>query len=270
MLFRSRDAGAESEYDLTRLKKAILEVRHKLDEHEAATVQANGVLHGDLNPHADLHALKKAHNELTAWMEQQLAMISDLEAPKDGNGETTEQEKTNGESEYSMKDIESLYEQYLESRERLLEIANDSSSGMASTPSSPEVIRRPSNTPEPEQSQSASEALLPYLSRLVLMRQAERDLLQQSSYVRRQLHTAETRTHEVLDRLASESHLVQPELRRGTSYGTVWKTASAEAGKSTAETTIPRLKAGQASADSASKSLEAIHNVPKDWNALME
>ncbi|EME79028.1 uncharacterized protein MYCFIDRAFT_198912 [Pseudocercospora fijiensis CIRAD86] len=179
--FAERDAGTESEYDLTRLKKAILAVRHQLEEHEAATVQANGVLHGDLNPHADLYALKKAHNELTAWMEQQLAMISDLEAPKDGDGEAQEHDMSNGEAEYGLKDIESLYEQYLHSREHLLELVTNSSSAIPSAPSSPEVIRRPSTTPEPEQSQSASEALLPYLSRLVLMRQAERDLLQQSS-----------------------------------------------------------------------------------------
>lgn len=275
------DRELESDYDLTRLKKAILSTKRELEEHEELSAQANGIAEGDINPHADLKALQKTHSELTAWMENQLAMISDVDSTKDGSSSTysAADNSAGEEAAFSLSDIENLYKQYLDSRQRLLRVVSHQERQDSSPSSSPDTTRRRSTSPTTPTTTSTtldsdsslpapSELILPYLSRLTSTKQTSQSLSQQTTHLRRQLTLAETQTQDILTRLADESHLVQPEhhhhRRRGggAPQGQDWREAAEEAREATVNVVRKRVESGNAFAEQAVQTLESIHGFP--------
>lgn len=274
------DRELESDYDLTRLKKAILSTKRELEEHEELSAQANGIAEGDINPHADLKALQKTHSELTAWMENQLAMISDVDSTKDGSSSTysAAENSAGEEAAFSLSDIENLYKQYLDSRQRLLRVVSHQERQDSSPSSSPDTARRRSTSPttpttttttlDSDHSLPApSELILPYLSRLTSTKQTSQSLSQQTTHLRRQLTLAETQTQDILTRLADESHLVQPEhhhhrRRGGAPQGQDWREAAEEAREATVNIVKKRVESGNAFAEQAVQTLESIHGLP--------
>lgn len=276
------DRELESDYDLTRLKKAILSTKRELEEHEELSAQANGIAEGDINPHADLKALQKTHSELTAWMENQLAMISDVDSTKDGSSSTysAAENSAGEEAAFSLSDIENLYKQYLDSRQRLLRVVSHQERQDSSPSSSPDTARRRSTSPTTPTTTTTtldsdpslpapSELILPYLSRLTSAKQTSQSLSQQTTHLRRQLILAETQTQDILTRLADESHLVQPEhhhhRRRGggsAPQGQDWREAAEEAREATVNIVKKRVESGNAFAEQAVQTLESIHGLP--------
>lgn len=279
------DRELESDYDLTRLKKAILSTKRELEEHEELSAQANGIAEGDINPHADLKALQKTHSELTAWMENQLAMISDVDSTKDGSSSTysAAENSAGEEAAFSLSDIENLYKQYLDSRQRLLRVVSHQERQDSSPSSSPDTTRRRSTSPTTPTTTTTtldsdpslpapSELILPYLSRLTSTKQTSQSLSQQTTHLRRQLTLAETQTQDILTRLADESHLVQPEhhhhRRRGggegggAPQGQDWREAAEEAREATVNVVKKRVESGNAFAEQAVQTLESIHGLP--------
>lgn len=276
------DRELESDYDLTRLKKAILSTKRELEEHEELSAQANGIAEGDINPHADLKALQKTHSELTAWMENQLAMISDVDSTKDGSSSTysAADNSAGEEAAFSLSDIENLYKQYLDSRQRLLRVVSHQERQDSSPSSSPNTARRRSTSPTTPTTTTTtldsdpslpapSELILPYLSRLTSTKQTSQSLSQQTTHLRRQLTLAETQTQDILTRLADESHLVQPEhhhhRRRGgggAPQGQDWREAAEEAREATVNIVKKRVESGNAFAEQAVQTLESIHGLP--------
>lgn len=276
------DRELESDYDLTRLKKAILSTKRELEEHEELSAQANGIAEGDINPHADLKALQKTHSELTAWMENQLAMISDVDSTKDGSSSTysAAENSAGEEAAFSLSDIENLYKQYLDSRQRLLRVVSHQERQNSSPSSSPDTARRRSTSPTTPTTTTTtldsdpslpapSELILPYLSRLTSTKQTSQSLSQQTTHLRRQLTLAETQTQDILTRLADESHLVQPEhhhhRRRGgggAPQGQDWREAAEEAREATVNIVKKRVESGNSFAEQAVQTLESIHGLP--------
>lgn len=276
------DRELESDYDLTRLKKAILSTKRELEEHEELSAQANGIAEGDINPHADLKALQKTHSELTAWMENQLAMISDVDSTKDGSSSTysAAENSAGEEAAFSLSDIENLYKQYLDSRQRLLRVVSHQERQDSSPSSSPDTTRRRSTSPTTPTTTTTtldsdpslpapSELILPYLSRLTSTKQTSQSLSQQTTHLRRQLTLAETQTQDILTRLADESHLVQPEhhhhhRRRGggVPQGQDWREAAEEAREATVNVVKKRVESGNAFAEQAVQTSESIHGLP--------
>lgn len=278
------DRELESDYDLTRLKKAILSTKRELEEHEELSAQANGIAEGDINPHADLKALQKTHSELTAWMENQLAMISDVDSTKDGSSSTysAAENSAGEEAAFSLSDIENLYKQYLDSRQRLLRVVSHQERQDSSPSSSPDTARRRSTSPTTPTATTTtldsdpslpapSELILPYLSRLTSTKQTSQSLSQQTTHLRRQLTLAETQTQDILTRLADESHLVQPEHHHhrqrgggggGGPQGQDWREAAEEAREATVNVVKKRVESGNAFAEQAVQTLESIHGLP--------
>lgn len=278
------DRELESDYDLTRLKKAILSTKRELEEHEELSAQANGIAEGDINPHADLKALQKTHSELTAWMENQLAMISDVDSTKDGSSSTysAADNSAGEEAAFSLSDIENLYKQYLDSRQRLLRVVSHQERQDSSPSSSPDTTRHRSTSPTTPTTTTTtldsdpslpapSELILPYLSRLTSTKQTSQSLSQQTTHLRRQLTLAETQTQDILTRLADESHLVQPEhhhhRRRGgggggAPQGQDWREAAEEAREATVNIVKKRVESGNSFAEQAVQTLESIHGLP--------
>lgn len=274
------DRELESDYDLTRLKKAILSTKRELEEHEELSAQANGIAESDINPHADLKALQKTHSELTAWMENQLAMISDVDSTKDGSSSTysAAENSAGEEAAFSLSDIENLYKQYLDSRQRLLRVVSHQERQDSSPSSSPDTTRRRSTSPTTPTTTTTtldsdpslpapSELILPYLTRLTSTKQTSQSLSQQTTHLRRQLTLAETQTQDILTRLADESHLVQPEhhhhrQRGGAPQGQDWREAAEEAREATVNIVKKRVESGNAFAEQAVQTLESIHGLP--------
>lgn len=287
------DRELESDYDLTRLKKAILSTKRELEEHEELSAQANGIAEGDINPHADLKALQKTHSELTAWMEKQLAMISDVDSTKDGSSSTysAADNSAGEETAFSLSDIENLYKQYLDSRQRLLRVVSHQERQDSSPSSSPDPTRHRSTsptTPTPPSTTTTttttlesdpslptpSELILPYLSRLTSTKQSIQSLSQQTTHLRRQLTLAETQTQDMLTRLADESHLVQPEHHHhhhhrqrgggggGAPQGRDWREAAEEAREATVNLVRKRVESGNSFAEQAVQTLESIRGLP--------
>lgn len=265
-----RELNLDADYDLTRLKKAILSTQSQINEHQKATTLANGIVNGHTNPHAELRALQKAHHELTSWMENQLALISDIDSTKSESSTQNGDHEPNGEQPFTMDDIESLYAQYLEARQRLLATISNPPEERQEPPTSPGLVRRASCTPDTELGQTTSETLLPYLARLVSLRQSERALLAQSGYTRHQLALAETQTAAMLVRLADESHLLQPELHRGAPAGADWRKAGIEASAATTKTATQRINVGRQFAQSAAEALGNIQSMPESINVLLK
>lgn len=265
-----RDAGFNAEYDLTQLKKAVLSTKQQLNDYQKAASEVNGVHDGEVDPHADLKALQKAHNELTLWMETQLAVISDTDGAAETNGSSAAESDTNGGATHDMNDIEDLYERYLEARRRLLDrVANPPSPQLNSRPTSP-VVRRGSETLDLDNRASTSELVLPYLAALSLTKQHEQTLLQQSTHARRQVTSSEEQTQAVLTRLSDESHLLPSEMSRRAPRGKDWAKAGAVAGEATADYTNQRTKSGMVATEAAAKALESIQRMSSSYDSLLK
>lgn len=265
-----RDSVFNAEYDLTQLKKAILSTKQQLNDHQRAASQVNGLQHGEVDPHADLKALQKAHSELTLWMETQLAAISDVDGAAETNGTSTAESNANGGANHDRDDVEELYEHYLEARRRLLDsVANPPSPQLSSTPSSP-VVRRASETIEVDNRTATSELVVPYLTALTSTKQHEQALLQQGTYARRQIASSESQTQAVLSRLADESHLLPPDLSRRSPRGRDWAVAAGSAGRATAEYTNQRTESGMLATEATAKALESIQRMPSSYDALLK
>ncbi|KAK4629541.1 hypothetical protein CLAFUW4_08127 [Fulvia fulva] len=267
--FADREADFSAEYDLTQLKKAILNVKNQLEEHKASTEQLNGVNGEAHDPQAELRGLQKAHNELTAWMEQQLALISDVGAAKDRSDASSTKSGQNGDSAHDMMEIESLYELYLGARQRLLDVVAHPPSSVSPPSSPPDFARRGSDSGLPETRSTTSETLLPFIATLTAAKQQEQQLLQQTAYTRRQFASAEAQDQALLSRLADESHLMQHDLRRGAPRGRDWAEAAASAGAATTEEVNKRLRSGHVAVDGAAKSLRAIKDMPNSFDDLV-
>lgn len=265
-----RDAGSNSEYEFLRLKKAILAAKQEVEEKESAAAEMAGGTDDVVDAHADLKALQLTHNELTTWMENQLALISDVGGSNERSEVDSPRAGVDSNAIDPTSDIEQLYEQYLDARRKLLAaVANPPTPKPHPRAGSPEVIRRGSGNMETEQRLVPSEFLLPFMPALIAAKEQEQSLVQQSAYTRRQLASAEARTQATLLRLADESHLVEPDLSRGPPRGKDWNEAAGTANENTITTVKQRLERGQASVESAARTLEAIKTLPQSLDPLL-
>lgn len=269
-VFSDHEPGFGSDYDLHKLKKAILATKQQLHQHEGKAASLIGISPDQIDPRADLRGLQKAHLELTTWMETQLAIISDVEAPKEnGTNGSASPRSTEGE-QFSVRDIESLYDQYLDARERLLHlVSNPPEQSQEGDVDVVEGAQRGADAFDTDQQSTASEALLPHLVKLLSSKQQEQALLQQSAYTRRQLASAESQSNALLTRLADESHLVQPDVGRGKPRGTDWARAATDAGAATFKSSMQRVESGQAATVKAGETLQAIKSMPDSVDALL-
>lgn len=267
--FSEHEPGSGSDYDLHKLKKAILATKQLLHQHEEKAAKINGVNADQVNPHADLRGLQKAHVELTTWMETQLAIISDVETPKEGSTVGSASPRSIEGGQFSVRDLEALYDQYLDTRERLLHLVSNPPTRAQDDEKSSEEAQRGIEVLDVEQQATVSEALLPHLAKLLSSKQQEQVLLQQSAYARRQIASAESRFNAIVARLANESHLVHPDIGRAAPHGKDWAKAATDAGAVTFKSSSQRLRSGQASIDAAEKTLQSIINMPGSVDALL-
>lgn len=256
----------EVESKLLDLKKAALTVKSRVKNQEARNAVAKASLppNEELPNAARIAGLQKALQELTVWMEEMLGVIADAEAeapnltaptPHEANGTPV---KTGPKAD--LEDIETAYEHYLDTRRKLVQ--------QASTPPSDEdedsePLFPPSRSPnasKPAHSKpSPAELLLPLIPQLASLKSQETALLNQKSYLRRQLAASEDETARLIQRLAGESHLVQP----GANSGADWAGASREAAAETEKVVLERIKVGEEWSGKARAAMATIEDVPE-------
>jgi hypothetical protein len=263
--FPERDLDSHTGPDLTQLKQAILGAKRKCDVHQKLIQDIDTSASAVTDPHTELQALQNAHNELTLWMETQLALISDVD-PSTESGTASPISALENFGLRPGEDIASLYEQYLDARQKLLETILHPESAETIPIDAPTLQRR--NSQKETEPRVPSEALLPYITRLVALRQQEQQLQQQNSHVRRQMATAEDDTQTVLARLVDESHLVAPGLDQRNASGQDWLKAASSDAAATKSSTLERLAVGQTSAKAASAALAGIKGLPESLDAL--
>lgn len=255
--------NSEAETKILELKKALISTKRRVEERRRNV--ASGEMNGtdSASPQMEIAGLQDALQELTGWMETQLTIIANAEATAQPDESPAKDGATDDINKPDV-DIEVLYQNYLEARERLVRNVNDpplTSSDHGEHTSGETSISRDGGLPV----KSPAEILLPYIPILAAGKQEEQALMQQSAYVRRHISSAETATERLLRRLADESHLVQP----GSNGGDDWATAAKEASNATTTYVKTRVEAGELSVDSAEQALESIKSMPASLDRLL-
>ncbi|KAH9840432.1 hypothetical protein Tdes44962_MAKER01632 [Teratosphaeria destructans] len=253
------------------LKKAVLSAKRSVEDAQNGRVKhrPGSNTSSKSSTEVDVAGLQRALNELTGWMEHQLAVIgeADTAIPQSAHAIAN----TNGHVETaetaSSERVEQLYEQYIAARQHLIETVNNPPPpDSESSPSSP-VLERSTNSGTNSNTNSRhapAAVMLPYIASLTTHKQFESSLLQQSAYLRKVIHSAEEETQRLLSLKADESHLVHP----GASRGVDWEVAGAEAGKATIDAAMQRLKVGQQYVKDAESKITAIEGLPRVFDKL--
>jgi hypothetical protein len=257
----------EVEVKVMELKKAIVSTKRRTAEQKTRTSPS---INGTRQPtsQGEIAGLQKALQELTAWMENQLTLIANAEADAQDVRDDSLTDGTPADSQASMEDIEVLYEQYLETRQQLVETVNDdaiakpNTNGLSfdSQSSGSRIFDIKTST------KSSAEVLLPFIPTLIAAKQTEQALLQQTSHTRKQVTAAEDDMSYLIERFAGESHLVQP----GAAQGQDWAVAGIEAAKATEDFIKGRLDTGEHAVHTGKATLDTIQNLPQSMDRVVD
>lgn len=242
----------DKDSEIFQLKKAFLRARthvKSLDSsatHDQMVPDSQSLTHG-----TRAYALQRARDDLISWIESELAKISDNSDDQITNNFQQPAAVPEGHS-LSLEDdtvkIHDLYARYVDARKRLIRIATTTTSLSDDHSEPPEVS--PINQAQ-AQRESLSSAMLAYITTLRTLSEDEPAMMQQTSYLRRQLTHDSTTTQQLVIRLADESHIVAP----GTRDVFAW--AEATEGARTRDKAIVQtaLKTGEQSIRGAQQKL---------------
>ncbi|KAF2766871.1 hypothetical protein EJ03DRAFT_329641, partial [Teratosphaeria nubilosa] len=176
------------------LKKAVLSAKRSVEDirNGRSTHRPDSNASSKSSTEADVAGLQRALNELTGWMEHQLAVIGEADTASSQSAPATA--NTNGHVETaqtaSLEHVEQLYEQYIAARQHLIETVNNPPSpDSESSPSSPVLERSASGNSNSRRAPAA--VMLPYISSLATHKKLESSLLQQSAHLRKVIHSTE-------------------------------------------------------------------------------
>ncbi|KAF2723234.1 hypothetical protein K431DRAFT_301833 [Polychaeton citri CBS 116435] len=251
---------AEVEEIVLDLKKATLKTKRKLDLMKVDDEAAVGRDHTESSQDAKLYALKQAHTFMVKWVEDRLASISQVGLAH----QETEEDHTTlmGEEKPRIceaKEIQSMYQSYLDARQRLVQAVGSSPSQSAGPADVSTRQRETSLLQHTVAKVPPSVVVLPYVRALSSYKQEAAALQEQSSFARRQLATSDDAAARLLKRLADESHLVQ----YGALSGQDWRNAAADMGQTDKDLISEYLELGNTSATEASRTLVNIGEIPK-------
>lgn len=262
----SEGRNVEMESRVLELKKAIVTAQRAGQERKS---RARAIESSDVSlptPQAEIAGLQSALQELTVWMEAQLAIIANAEAA--AQSETgAEDQRNSSKPQDSTSDFNILYEEYLEARQRLVQVARSKShleTSPAITPSAEEVS--PAKRSTKTNANPLAVSILPYTASLVTLKHQAQTLLQHQSHARRECSLNETNTERLIQRLAEESRLVDST----ASHGSEWEKASREAGEATKVYVEERLEAGRVSANDARERLVELAAVERALDVLID
>lgn len=220
------DPGTTSDVEekVMELRRAILTTKRSIDAVQARS-QAEDA---QRSSKGEAHALQRAHDELSTWIEQQLVTISETEPARDNYEEQNNHHPTREGQEVAA--IESLYTRYTTARTQILStIANSPANPEETnvTQTQPNGLRPQQLYPTPTTNPAPATILLPHLSALLHAKESNQYHTQTTTHLRRALATSNENTRRLFARLAEESHLVAP----GVEKGEAWLKAGSEASR---------------------------------------
>lgn len=210
-----------------------------------------------------VETLRKARDELIAWVEGELAKIPEVDPDQSQiDMSFMEDEAQSSTEEISDEDLASrvdeLYHRYTTAREKL--IANVDATIAASTPSTTKTSPEPSQPPRGHQQTRTNDGLsrnaninqdperlatklLPYLPVLSSTQTSSTSLQAHTTHLRRQLNSSSSETTKTLQRLAGESYLVPQDAMSMLA----WARAAEESGEKTNQSIREQVEVGEAS-----------------------
>ena len=236
---------AEAQSHVFELQKAVLRAQSAIQ----STPRVNSSRAPVTEEWKRAYALRRARDELIAWIEDELAKLSedeehmdpDLDMPGDSGAESFDEIKAT---------LSDLYSKYITSRQRLLRVLNaQSKSDTDSVESLP--AKQSASSDESSHSAALASEILPFVEILRTTTHEEAALMQHTSYLRRQITTVSAETEQLLVRLSDESHMVRP----GTSHTAAWAEAAREARSGDKDAIHSRLVTGETSIDGVRKVL---------------
>ena len=246
-----------------RLKKELLAAKSQLDRANAEKAAAEDRTKNLPDPSTASHvaALRAARDELIAWIEGELAKISENES-EDASGLDVSEDHEAANTEPLSNDavaaaVDDHYERYVEARKALIDQIEAAARQSRTT--------LPALQPQTTQStgmKTAVEAkdvkvseVLQYLPSLIAASREEAALLQQSSHLRRQLAIASEETSRMIQRLAGESLLVTP----NATGMEAWAKAADDASAKTTTFVQDQVRIGEENVANSRKVLDKMH-----------
>lgn len=258
------DAGSHVDALLFKLKGEVLTAKRSKDRSDALLGQARELVHATPEPtvEARAHALGCARDELVSWIEGELAKMSDdgtevAETASSLHVNRGVPEDGSPEAQQRLDEIQKLYDKYIATRTSLIASLNVATAVSSQQPAPPEKLVTPSalgpiQTPSPQG--LSTREILPYIPGLLQVSRDERSLVQQSTYLRRQLAIASDETVRTVRRLAGESHLVAP----GADNMAVWAAAAEASSANTESCAREHLEAGETHVAAAKRTLREL------------
>ncbi|EON61866.1 hypothetical protein W97_01084 [Coniosporium apollinis CBS 100218] len=259
---KQEDKASSVEQLVFRLKEEVLAAKQRMDlaNRSRAEIQQHASSPVEPSLEAQVDALRRARDELVSWIEGELAKISEDSAMigpdlrQDGRDPVSDGSKLPNDAQPYFMRIQETYRQYLAARQSIIATIEATRHEPQRPASPPKLTEHPSPTKAPKSAKPRNvEAYdaLPYFSHLLQISQDERSLLQQSTYVRRQLSTATAENTKLIERLADESHLVTP----GAKDAKAWAAAASVASQSTNAFVTEHLESGEHAISSAEGAL---------------
>jgi hypothetical protein len=258
------DAQSKVDELTFRLKKELLVAKSRLDEANAAkeVAEQRAAVAPPPSLQAQVASLRRARDYMIEWVEGELGKIPE----NDGDASQADISFTDNDTpkteELSDEEItakvQELYSVYITARERLtanVDATSKISHQLTANSEEPKLVapKSPTKTTAPSQPVRACD-ILPYLRTLLQSSREEATLLQQTSYLRRQLTLASEETDRTVQRLAGESHLVpQDTITIGA-----WTKAADEASAKTEEFVKTQVQAGDESVMNAKAVLDKL------------
>lgn len=247
-----------------RLKRELLLAKSAMDQANRTNAELHELSKGLPEPSTEVqtYALQATRDELIGWIEGELAKIpeGDTSIMEDDAPDAGEAHDPNMPSPAEISNqIQALYDRYVTARKNLVEKVDMALAAVSKNSSTPAV--EVSTVISGGSQAAAMESLrysdlMNYVPSLVQAARAERSLMQQASYLRRQLVDASERTGLVIQRLAGESYMVPPD----TLSMEAWVKAAASKGEDTDTFVKEQLMAGRQYIESTDESLGRIES----------
>lgn len=248
-----RDVASHGcEVDITTLKKAVIVAQGQADTDVA--VLDDGATYQSIDDEepkcAMSAALSHTRDEMVRWFEGELARIPEHEQHHEGAEGAVITAPTNDDKELNEGHVSDAYADYIDARRALIDALAVMRDEHGETPLSAQQINpqtRGESATQGSQRSTASPTpavqVLPYAQSLYDMTAQESNLLQESTFLRRQLAWNADKTGQLLHRLADESHLVAP----GAKDAFAWAEAGNQVREDDARNNHVKVLAGEQS-----------------------
>lgn len=239
------------------LKKAVIVAHGEASKSRSRLMSSHQIENGshETNSEIRVEALRTARDELIRLIELELAKLPDttVESARIDPSPSVNASDTMAEGRPNQQDVQRLYDDYIAARKTLVTTLQDRA---AEPPSLTNGSARQGATDglnKPPHTLLATQ-ILPYISDLRTCSEAEQALVEQSSYLRRQVAFSTDNIRRSRLRLADESLLVPP----GAASALPWVDAAREARGDDAQHVEASLERGEESLRKAHFTIEGL------------